>query len=103
MLFRSKRQASRVPTGGAVEAAGSGRPSLRGVAVGRRNWTFFGSDNGGRTAAVPGSLIATSKRHHLDPFACLRDVFARISGHPQNRLEELLPDRWLASRSPATA
>jgi hypothetical protein len=71
--------------------------SLRGVAVGRRNWTFFGSDNGGRTAAVLSSLIATSKRHHMDPFAYLRDVFGRISSHPQNRLEELLPDRWLAA------
>jgi hypothetical protein len=33
--------------------------SLRGVAVGRRNWTFLGSYNGGRTAAVLSSLIAT--------------------------------------------
>lgn len=77
--------------------------SLRGVAVGRRNWTFFGSDNGGRTAAVLSSLIATSKRHHMDPFAYLRDVFARISAHPQNRLDELLPDRWLTARSTSTA
>jgi transposase len=73
--------------------------SLRGVAVGRRNWTFFGSDNGGHTAAVLSSLIATSKRHHIDPFAYLRDVFARISAHPKNRLEELLPDKWLAARA----
>jgi transposase len=36
--------------------------SLRGIAVGRRNWTFYGSDNGGRTAAVLTSLIATCKR-----------------------------------------
>jgi transposase len=73
--------------------------SLRGVAVGRRNWTFFGSDHGGHTAAVLSSLIATSKRHHIDPFAYLRDVFARISAHPKNRLEELLPDKWLAARA----
>ena len=73
--------------------------SLRGVAVGRRNWTFFGSDNGGHTAAVLSSLVATAKRHHIDPFAYLRDVLARISGHPQNRLEELLPDKWVAARA----
>jgi transposase len=66
--------------------------------VGRRNWTFFGSDNGGRTAAVLTSLIATCKRHHIDPFAYLRDVLARIGAHPQNRLDELLPDNWLAAR-----
>ncbi len=77
--------------------------SLRGVAVGRRNWTFFGSDNGGNTAAVLSSIIATCKRHHLDPFAYLRDVFDRISAHPQNRLEDLLPDKWAAARMSATS
>ena len=76
--------------------------SLRGIAVGRRNWTFLGSDNGGRTAAVLASLIASCKRHHIDPFAYLRDVFERIGGHPQTRLDELLPDQWLATR-PAVA
>ncbi len=73
--------------------------SLRGIAVGRRNWTFFGSDNGGHTAAVLTSLIATCKRHHIDPFAYLRDVFERIAAHPKNRLEELLPDRWAAAHT----
>ena len=68
--------------------------SLRGVAVGRRNWTFFGSDNGGSTAAVLSSLIATCKRHQIDPFAYLRDVLGRIAGHPVNKLEELLPANW---------
>jgi hypothetical protein len=73
--------------------------SLRGVAVGRKNWMFLGSDNGGRTAAVLTSLIATCKRLHVDPFAYLRDLFARISDHPQNRLAELLPDQWQAGIS----
>jgi transposase len=49
------------------------------------------------------SLIATCKRHHMDPLAYLRDVLVRIGAHPQNRLEELLPDRWLAARSATTA
>jgi transposase len=75
--------------------------SLRGVAVGRRNWTFFGSDNGGRTAAVLTSLIATCKRHHIDPFAYLRDVFQRIAAHPITQLADLLPDQWLAARTTA--
>jgi len=75
--------------------------SLRGIAVGRRNWTFYGSDNGGPTAAVLSSLIATSKRLGLNPFAYLRDVFERISSHPQSRLAELLPDLWLEARQPA--
>jgi transposase len=77
--------------------------SLRGVAVGRRNWTFLGSDTGGRTAAVLTSLIATCKRHRIDPFAYLRDVFQRIGGHPKKLLADLLPDKWLADRTAAAS
>ena len=68
--------------------------SLRGVAVGRKNWMFYGSDNGRWTAAVLSSFIATSKRLHIDPFTYLRDVFERISAHPQAQLDQLLPDEW---------
>jgi len=68
--------------------------ALRGIAVGRKNWLFAGSDNGGRTAAILYSLIESAKRHGLDPFVYLRDVIARISDHPAARIEELLPDRW---------
>ena len=73
--------------------------SLRGVAVGRKNWMFYGSDNGGRTAAVLSSLIATCKRLSVDPFAYLRDIFQRIGAHPQSRLAELLPDQWRTAQS----
>ncbi len=62
--------------------------------MGRKNWIFLGSDNGGRTAAVLSSPIATSKRLGVDPFAYLRDVFMHISAHSKHRLEELLPDKW---------
>jgi transposase len=57
---------------------------------------FLRSDHGGRTAAVLSSLIATSKRLGVDPFAYLRDVIARISTHRQSQLDELRPDRWMA-------
>ncbi|HTX53756.1 MAG TPA: IS66 family transposase [Candidatus Baltobacteraceae bacterium] len=77
--------------------------SLRGVAVGRKNWMFFGSDTGGRTAAILTSLITTCKRLHVEPFAYLRDVFERISGHPASRLADLLPDRWQAARTAPAA
>ncbi|MGA2435494.1 MAG: transposase domain-containing protein, partial [Bryobacteraceae bacterium] len=70
-----------------------------GVAVGRRNWTFFGSDDGGHTAAVLSTLIASAKRHRTDPFAYLRDVFARIANHPKSHRDELLPDRWTAANA----
>ena len=76
--------------------------ALRGPVVGRRSYTFFGNDDGGRTAAVLYSLIASARRHGLDPFAYPRDVIAHISDHPSNRLEELLPDHWKLARAAPT-
>jgi len=68
--------------------------SLRSFAVGRNNWTFFGSDAGGRTAAVLRSLVTSCELAGIDPFAWFRDVLGRIAEHPVTRLEELLPHRW---------
>jgi hypothetical protein len=42
-------------------------PALRGVAIGRKNWLFWGSDRGGRTAAVLTAFTATCRRHGIDP------------------------------------
>jgi transposase len=77
--------------------------SLRGIAVGRKNWLWYGSDKGGQTAAILTSFTATCKRLRIDPFAYLRDVFDRISAHPAHRLSELLPDQWKAAHSAQTA
>jgi len=76
--------------------------SLRAVAVGRKNWLSFGSDNGGRTAGVLTSFNTTCKRLDIDPVACLRDIFQRLSTHSQSRLAELLPDQWRAARRAAS-
>jgi transposase len=69
--------------------------SLRGFAVGRNNWTFFGSDNGGRTAAVLRSFVSSCELVRVDPFVWFRDVLGRIAEHPVKRIEELLPHRWV--------
>ena len=67
---------------------------MRRVALGRKNWLFAGSDNGGRTAATLFSVIATCERHRVEPMAYLRDVLTRIAAMPINELAGLLPDRW---------
>ena len=73
--------------------------SLRGFAVGRNNWTFFGSDKGGKTAAVLRSFVASCELVKIDPFAWFRDVLGRIADHPINKLDELLPHRWAITHS----
>ena len=65
--------------------------SLRGVALGRKNYLFAGSDAGGERAAAIYSLIGSAKLNGLDPEAYLRQVLTRIADHPINRIDELLP------------
>jgi transposase len=68
--------------------------ALRGIAVGRRNWTFCGSDSGGQRAAAIYTLIETCKLNDVDPRAWLADILARIADHPAKRIGELLPWNW---------
>jgi hypothetical protein len=65
--------------------------AIRGVALGRSNYLFMGSDEGGHRAASLYSLLETAKLNGVNPQAYLHEVLQRIADHPINRIEELLP------------
>jgi len=67
---------------------------MRGIALGRKNFLFMGSDNGGRSAEIAYTLIETAKLNGVDPQAWLTDVLGRIADHKINKLEELMPWRY---------
>lgn len=73
---------------------------IRPIAVGRKNWSFAGSDAGGHRAAVIYSVIASCRRHGIDPYVYIADVLERVSTHPANRVSELLPGRWAPPTKP---
>jgi len=77
--------------------------ALRCVAVGRKNWTFAGSDRGGCRAAAIYTLVETAKLNDIDPQAWLADVLARLPDHPVNRIDELLPWNWKHAREQKAA
>ena len=68
--------------------------AVRGVVLGRKNYLFAGSDQGGERAAVFYSLIETCKLNGVNPYAYLADVLSRLPTHPANRIEELIPYNW---------
>jgi transposase len=76
---------------------------MKRIAIGRKNWLFVGSDNGGRTAAILFSFTSSCHRLGVEPWAYLQDVLKRLPSLPPERLPELLPDRWQAAHQPATA
>ena len=65
--------------------------SMRGIAIGRKNYIFIGSERGGKSAAVIYTLIETAKINSVDPQAWLTDTLSRIADHKINRIDELLP------------
>jgi transposase len=77
--------------------------AIRAIALGRKNWLFAGSDEGGLRAAALYTLIETAKLNGLDPEAYLRDLLARIAIHPAKRLDDLLPWNWPAHHQQAQA
>ncbi len=70
--------------------------NLRRIAVGRKNWMFVGSRDGGARTAVILTVIASAHRHDLDVWAYLRDILKRLA-EGETDLEALLPDVWKAS------
>ena len=74
---------------------GAAERALRGIAVGRGNWLFAGSDASAQRAAILYTVITSAKPHGLEPYAYLRDLREKLGGGwPHRRLEELMPDRW---------
>jgi hypothetical protein len=67
----------------------------RSIAITRKNFLFLGSEAGSERAAILYTVLETAKLNRLDPEAYLADVINRMtSGHPINRLGELLPWNW---------
>ena len=72
--------------------------ALRGIAVGRHNWTFAGSDEGGRRAAAIYTLVETAKLNGIYPRAWLADILARLPDHPAKKIDALVPWNWKQPR-----
>jgi len=68
---------------------------MRPWAMGRKAWLFAGSELAGQRAAMVMSLVHSAKLHGHDPWAYLKDVLERLLSHPNHRIDELLPHRWM--------
>ncbi|HEV3260146.1 MAG TPA: IS66 family transposase [Gemmataceae bacterium] len=69
---------------------------MKRIAIGRKNWLFVGSPQGGQTAAVLLSFTSTCQRLGVEPWAYLQDVLTRLPTTPAGQLGDLLPDHWQA-------
>ncbi len=72
--------------------------SIRGVAIGRKNWMFAGSYEGAKRAAVLYSLVESCKAVGVEPFAYFADVLARTA---TATAKQLTPRAWKEAREKA--
>jgi transposase len=87
----------RYTTDGALEIDNNrSERTLRPCAIGRKNWMFFGSDRGGETAAICMSILASAKRHGIEPVAYVTALLTALSSKEVD-LRSLLPDVWVAA------
>lgn len=65
---------------------------IRPLALNRKNALFAGHDEGGRAWGRIASLIETAKMNGVNPHAYLKVTLEAIAaGHPQSRIDDLLP------------
>ncbi len=67
---------------------------LRRQAVGRKNWLFLGSDEGGEANAAFTSLLASCQLHRIEPLDYLRDLFCLLPSWKAKAVLELSPLHW---------
>ncbi len=68
--------------------------ALRKPVVGRKNYLFAGSDEGGRRAAIFYTFVESARRNGVNPYAYIKDLLDRVSSWPARQIAELFPDRW---------
>ena len=75
----------------------SSENALRREALGRKNWLFLGSDEGGEVNATLVTLLASCELHKLEPLGYLRDLLCLLPGWNQLDLLALAPANWAAT------
>ena len=73
--------------------------ALRHIAVGRKAWLFFGSDDHAQAAANLFSLIASCQLHRLDPETYLAEIIRVMPYWPRDRVLDLAPKYWARTRA----
>jgi len=68
--------------------------SLRREVLGRRNWLFLGSDDGGETNTIFVTLLASCRLHGIEPLGYMRDLLCLLPRWPQTRVLDLAPAYW---------
>lgn len=72
--------------------------AIRPTALGKKNWLFFGAPDAGRRGAIIYTIIESCRRHGIDPYTYLRDVFTRLPTMTTGQVASITPEAWAKAR-----
>ena len=67
---------------------------IRPSALGKKNFLFIGHPNAGERSAVIYTLLGSCRRHGVNPFDYLKDLFTRLPGAKITQIKEFTPEAW---------
>lgn len=73
--------------------------AVRPLAIGRKNWLFLGSEEGGEAAGIILSIIQSCRALKINPRIYMEDIMRRLMSHNSSQVVDLLPHNWLKSQT----
>jgi hypothetical protein len=68
--------------------------AIRPSALGKKNFLFFGHPDAGERSAVIYTLLGSCRRHGINPFDYLKDLFTRLPAAKITQIKEFTPAAW---------
>jgi hypothetical protein len=73
--------------------------AIRPSALGKRNWMFIGHPEAGERSAVIYTLLGSCRRHGINPFEYLKDLFTRLPSAKITHIKEFTPAAWAQAKA----
>jgi hypothetical protein len=68
--------------------------AIRPSALGKKNFLFIGHPEAGERSAVIYTLLGSCRRHGVNPFDYLKDLFTRLPAAKITQIEDFTPAAW---------
>ncbi|HEY3861028.1 MAG TPA: IS66 family transposase [Verrucomicrobiae bacterium] len=75
--------------------------AIRPSALGKKNWLFIGHPEAGERSAVIYTLLGSCRRHGINPFDYLKDLFTRLPAAKITQIKEFRPMEWAKAKAKA--
>jgi len=68
--------------------------AIRPSALGKKNWLFVGHPEAGERSAVIYTLLGSCRRHGINPFDYLKDLFRQLPMAKITEIQQFMPSKW---------